>query len=182
MKFMLAAAAFALALSATASFSAGSTPTADEFRHKAMASDGFEIASSKLALKNSDSTKVKAFARLMIRDHTKTTEHLLKGSGMTKADVDKKIAPGSDGKYAANDLVDEAHADSLNKLAGEKGKDFDSDYASGQVSGHKDAVAMFEDYAKNGDDKSLKAWAKETLPTLKMHLSRAEALNGSGSM
>jgi putative membrane protein len=180
MKFVVSAAVFALALSAATALSA-STPTADDFRHKAMASDAFEIASSKLALKNSESAKVHSFARLMIRDHTKTTEHLLQGSGMTKADVDKKIAPGPDGKFASNDLVDQTHADSLNKLASGKGKDFDSDYASGQVSGHKDAVAMFGDYAKNGDDKSLKAWAKETLPTLKMHLSRAEALNGSAT-
>lgn len=181
MKLIISAAAFAIALSAAAAPSAAG-PTADEFRHKAIASDAFEIASSKLALKNSESAKVHAFARLMIRDHTKTTEHLLRGSRLTKADVNKKIAPGSDGKFAANDLVDQTHADSLNKLAGGKGKDFDSDYSSGQVSGHKDAVAMFEDYAKSGDDKSLKTWAKETLPTLKMHLSRANALNGNGSL
>ena len=38
---------------------------------------------------------------------------------------------------------------------------------------------MFEDYAKSGDNKSLKSWARTTLPTLKMHLSRAEALDRS---
>jgi putative membrane protein len=174
MKSCISAAAFALALSATTALA---TPNADEFRHKAMASDAFEIASSKLALKNSDSTRVKGFARLMIHDHTLTTEHLLPGSGMTKADVDKKITPGSGGKFASNDLVDQDHVDALNKLAGAKGKDFDSDYAGGQVSGHKDAVSMFEDYSKNGDDKSLKSWAGTTLPKLKMHLSRAETLD-----
>ena len=176
MKPFLCVGILALAFSTT---SALATPSADEFRHKAMASDGFEIASSKLALKNSENTKTKSFARLMIQDHTKTTKHLLKGSGMTKAEVDKKITRGSDGKFASNDLVDQSHADALNKLAGEKGKDFDSDYASGQASGHKDAVSVFEDYAKSGDNKSLKSWARTTLPTLKMHLSRAEALDRS---
>ena len=179
MKPLISTIAVAFALSAAAAFSA---PAADDFRHKAMASDGFEIASSKLALKNSQNSRVRSFARLMIRDHTKTTEYLLQGSGMTEAEVDKKIAPGPDGKFVPNDLVDQAHADTLNKLAGEKSKDFDSDFASGQLSGHKDAVSMFEDYAKSGDDKSLKDWAKETLPTLKMHLSRAEALNGSSNI
>lgn len=174
MKHIVAATALAFGLSVAAAFSA---PTADEFRHKAMASDAFEIASAKLALKNSENAKVHSFARLMIHDHTLTTAHLLKGSGMTKADVDKKIGPGSDGKFASNDLVDQTHADSLNKLASEKGKDFDSDYASGQVSGHRDAVALFKDYARTGDDRHLKTWAKETLPTLEMHLSRAEALD-----
>ena len=176
MKPLLCAGVLALAFSTT---SALATPSAEEFRHKAMASDGFEIASSKLALKNSENTRTKSFARLMIHDHTMTTEHLLKGSGMSNADVEKKIARGSDGKFASNDLVDQSHADSLNKLAGEKGKDFDSDYASGQASGHKDAVSLFEDYAKSGDNKSLKRWAHATLPTVKMHLSRAEALDKS---
>ena len=115
----------ALALSAGTALAA---PTTDEFRHKVMASDAFEIASSKMALGLSQNDKVKSFAKMMIHDHSLTTEHLLPGSGMTKAEVDKKIAPGSDGKYAANDLVDQSHVDMLTTLGSKKGKDFDSDY------------------------------------------------------
>jgi putative membrane protein len=153
------------------------TPSPSDFTHQAMASDAFEIASSKIALGASNSTQVKAFAKMMIHDHTLTTEHLLKGSGMTKADVEAKTAPGPDGKHAANDLVDQSHADMLDKLGREKGKDFDSDYMSDQVSGHKDAVSLFDDYGKNGDDAKLKSWARKILPKLKMHLARAEAIN-----
>ena len=171
---ILIAASVALVLSAGTAFA---WPKADDFRHKAMASDAFEIASSKMALGLSSNAKVKSFAKMMIHDHTMTTEHLLKGSGMTKAEVDKKIAPGPDGKYAANDLVDQSHADMLSKLGSEKGKDFDSDFMHGQVSGHKDAVDMFKDFSKYGDKKSMRLWARKTLPTLKMHLSKAEALD-----
>lgn len=152
-------------------------PTADEFRHKAMASDAFEIASSKMALGLSQNAEVKAFAKMMIRDHTLTTEHLLPGSGMTKAEIEKKSVPGTDGKYDANDLVDQSHADMLTTLGSKKGKDFDSDYMSDQVSGHKDAVSMFEDYARHGDRKSMKLWARKTLPTLRMHLAKAETID-----
>jgi putative membrane protein len=42
--------------------------------------------------------------------------------------------------------------------------------------GHKDAVALFEAYAKSGDDPELKSWAAKTLPHLKEHLSMAEKL------
>jgi putative membrane protein len=170
----IAVGALALGLSASATFGA---PNAGDFRHQAMASDAFEIASSKIALGQSDNGRVKAFAKLMIRDHSLTTEHLLRGSGMTQADVDAKVAPGPDGKHKANDLVDQAHADMLDKLGSEKGKDFDSDFMSDQVSGHKDAVSLFKDYAKNGDDRKLRLWARKTLPTLKMHLAKAEALD-----
>lgn len=153
------------------------TPNAADFRHQAMASDAFEIASSKIALGQSDNARVKGFARLMIRDHTTTTEHLLRGSGMTKANVDARLAPGPDGKHKANDLVDQSHADMLDKLGREKRKDFDSDYMSDQVSGHKDAVSLFEDYARHGDDRSLRHWAHKTIPTLKMHLAKARSLD-----
>ena len=76
---ILIAASVALVLSAGTAFA---WPKADDFRHKAMASDAFEIASSKMALGLSSNAKVKSFAKMMIHDHTMTTEHLLKGSGM----------------------------------------------------------------------------------------------------
>ncbi|HLY07307.1 MAG TPA: DUF4142 domain-containing protein [Rhizomicrobium sp.] len=155
------------------------TPDAADFRHRAMASDAFEIASSKIALGQSDNPRVKAFARLMIEDHSKTTAHLLAGSGMSKAEVDAKIAPGPDGRHKANDLIDQSHADMLDKLGREKGKDFDSDYMGDQVSGHRDAVSLFEDYGRHGDAKRLRHWAKETLPVLKMHLSKAQGIDRS---
>jgi putative membrane protein len=167
----------ALAATSIASGAAWATPNASDFRHQAMASDAFEIASSKIALGQSDNPKVKAFARLMIEDHTKTTAHLLAGSGMNKADVDARIAPGPDGKHKANDLIDQSHADMLDKLGREKGKDFDSDYMSDQISGHKDAVSLFEDYVHHGDNRSLRHWARKTLPTLKMHLSKAQGID-----
>jgi putative membrane protein len=154
-------------------------PDSGDFRHQAMASDAFEIASSKIALGQSENPRIKDFARLMIRDHSMTTEHLLAGSGMTKADIDAKSAPGPDGKHKANDLVDQSHADMLDKLGREKGKDFDSDYMSDQVSGHKDAVSLFEDYAHHGDNRRQRLWARRTLQTLKMHLAKAEALDKS---
>jgi putative membrane protein len=153
------------------------TPSASDFRHQAMASDAFEIASSKIALGQSNNTGVVAFAKMMIHDHSLTTKHLLMGSGMTQADVDAKVSPGPDGKHASNDLVDQSHADMLDKLGREKGKDFDSDYMSDQVSGHKDVVSLFEDYSKNGDNRNLKAWARKTLPKLKMHLAKAQAID-----
>lgn len=174
MKFHLVVAA---TLACAFAIPAAATPSAADFRHKAMASDGFEIASSKIALGKSQNPHVTAFARMMIHDHTKTTDHLLKRSGMTKADIDAKLAPGPDGRHPANDFVDQDHATMLDKLGTESGSQFDLDYMSDQVNGHKDAVSMFEDYAQNGDDPKLKAWARKTLPTLKMHLSKAQAID-----
>src|SRR6516165_9174658 len=43
----------------------------------------------------------------------------------------------------------------------------------GQV---KQAVSLFERYAKGGENGSLKAWATNTLPALRHHLEMAQAL------
>ena len=47
-----------------------------------------------------------------------------------------------------------------------------------QVSAHKDAVSLFERYAKSGDDPKLKDWAGKTLPALQHHLQMAQDLEG----
>jgi Domain of unknown function (DUF4142) len=44
-----------------------------------------------------------------------------------------------------------------------------------QVSAHKDAVSLFERYAKGGENAEPKDWAGKTLPALKHHLELAEA-------
>jgi putative membrane protein len=46
-----------------------------------------------------------------------------------------------------------------------------------QVSAHKDAVSLFERYAKSGENPKLKDWAGKTLPALQHHLEMAQNLN-----
>ena len=45
-----------------------------------------------------------------------------------------------------------------------------------QVDAHKDAVSLFERYAKGADNSDLKNWAANTLPALKHHLEMAQSL------
>jgi putative membrane protein len=65
----------------------------------------------------------------------------------------------------------------LDKLKSLNGSDFTKQYHSDQVDGHKDAVNLFQRYAKGGDNDALKAWAGKTLPTLQHHLDMANDLN-----
>src|ERR1700704_5241405 len=58
----------------------------------------------------------------------------------------------------------------LQKLKDAKPEDFAGEYDPMQVSAHKDAVSLFERYAKGGGDSKLKDWAGKTLPTLQHHL------------
>ena len=102
----------------------------------------------------------------MIEDHTKTTAQLkeMVGSGKVKATLPTAVSSSQQSM--------------LDKLKGKDGDDFNKQYKSDQVSGHKDAVSLFERYAKGGDNAELKAWAAKTLSRrLRHHLEMAQAAN-----
>jgi putative membrane protein len=123
----------------------------------------FEIQSSKLAQEKKD-TKVNDFANKMIADHTTSSEAIknLVQSGKVKADI-----PGS---------LDSKHQSMLDKLKGLNGDDFEKQYRSDQISGHKDTVDLYRRYSKGGDNADLKAFAEKTLPIVEHHQKMAEDL------
>ena len=141
----------------------GISPTTADFVKEVAISDMFEIESSKLAQDKGNAPE-KQFASQMVTDHTKTSTELkgLVSSGKVKADLPAAL--------------DSSHQTKLDKLKGGGGKDFSSDFDSIQVSAHKDAVSLFERYAKGGDNADLKNWAGKTIPALKHHLEMAQAL------
>jgi putative membrane protein len=142
----------------------GVTPSTEDFVKEVAMSDMLEIQSSKLALDKGDA-QAKSFAQHMITDHQKTTTEL---QGLVKTGA-VKVTPPSE--------LDAPHQSKLDKLKKETGRDFANSYDELQVSAHKDAVSLFERYAKGGDNPQLKDWAGKTLPTLQQHLQMAEALN-----
>jgi putative membrane protein len=141
----------------------GISPTTPDFVKEVVTSDMFEIESSKLAQDKGNAAE-KKFASQMVADHTKTSSEL------------KGLVTGGKVKADLPDALDSSHQSKLDKLKGESGKDFSSDFDSDQVSAHKDAVSLFERYAKGGDNADLKNWAGKTLPVLKHHLAMAQAL------
>ena len=142
----------------------GISPSTQDFVTEAANSDMLEIESSKLVAAKGDA-KDKAFADQMIKDHTATSAEL---KGLV-----------SSGKVQVNHpaAMDKAHGAKLDKLNSLSGADFTRAYEDMQVSAHKDAVSLFERYAKSGDNADLKAFAAKTLPHLRDHLKMAEDLN-----
>jgi putative membrane protein len=147
----------------------GVAPTTADFVKEVAISDMFEIESSKLA-ERKGSAREKSFAQQMVTDHTKTSTELkqLVSSGKVKAELPTEL--------------DSSHRSKLNKLKDASGKDFSSDYNSYQISAHKDAVSLFERYAKGGDNAELKDWAGKTLPALQHHLDMAQDLGKAPSV
>jgi putative membrane protein len=142
----------------------GITPSTQDFVTEAAQSDMFEIQSSKLALNSADAP-TKDFAQKMITDHTKTSDELKAAVGKGEAHATLPTAMSS------------SQQSMLDKLNGLHGPDFDKQYHSDQVSGHKDAVALFQRYGKGGEDAGLKSWANTTAPALEQHLKMAQDLN-----
>ena len=147
----------------------GIAPTTADFVKEVAISDMFEIESSKLAEQKGNAQE-KSFAQQMVTDHTKTSSELkqMVSSGKVKAELPSTL--------------DSSHQGKLDKLRDASGKDFSSDFDSDQVSAHKDAVSLFERYAKSGDNADLKDWAGKTLPTLQHHLDMAQELGKAPSV
>jgi putative membrane protein len=139
-------------------------PAAQDFVNKVAISDMFEIQSSQLALAKQADADTKPFAEKMVQDHQKTSSEL------------KALVDGGKVKATLPTALDSEHQKMLDELKSKSGKDFDSSYDQIQVKAHRDAVALFDAYAKGGDNPELKDWAGKTLPHLKEHLSMAEKL------
>jgi putative membrane protein len=141
----------------------GLSPATSDFIKEVAMSDMTEIAAAKIGQERG-TAEDKTFAAQMISDHTKTSAELkdLVSSGSLKANLPTALDSSSQKK--------------IDKLKNAKGEDFASDFNSMQVSAHKDAVSLFERYAKGGDNPKLKDWAGKTLPTLKHHLEMAQNL------
>lgn len=67
--------------------------------------------------------------------------------------------------------LDDTGEKEIDQLQGLSGAKFDKAYSNKQVSDHKKAIEAFEKEAKSG----LKAFAGDTVPTLKEHLKHALA-------
>jgi putative membrane protein len=121
-----------------------------------------EVAAAKIAEQKATNPKVKGFADMMVTDHGKANEALI-AIAKTK-NITLPAAPSADKQGE------------LDELSKKSASDFDKVYVDAMVDGHKKAIALFEDAAKNCKDADLKAFAAKTLPTIKGHLVAIEAI------
>lgn len=115
-----------------------------------------EVQLGRLAVERADSAEVKQFAQQMIVDHSKAGEKLEKLAQQKKVTLPPEILPQA--------------KQTKEKLAKLKGAEFDRAYVKAMVEMHEKDVAAFEAVAKTATDADVKAFAAETVPTLKHHL------------
>ena len=154
----------ALFLLAAPAFGQGRVTTEDFVKKVAM-SDMMEIQASQLALSRNPDADTKPFAEKMVKDHQQTSTEL------------KSLVESGKVKATLPTALDAEHQKKLDELKAKSGKDFDIAYDRMQQHAHEEAVALFEEYARDGDNADLKAWAAKTLPHLKEHLAMAKRLS-----
>jgi putative membrane protein len=171
LKGALAASLVAIAACGVTALTAGRVMAADtglsqhdrEFMGKAAQGGLMEVAAGKLAAKRGQNPSVRAFGQQMVTDHTAANE-------MLKSLADSK-------QMTVLDTVAPQEQAALGRLEGLNGIAFDQAYASLMVKDHVADIQEFEKEAKSGQDPDVKAFAAQTLPTLRHHLMLANQLS-----
>lgn len=135
------------------------------FVRKAAAAGEAEVTDGKLALEKAKRADVRRAAEMMVKDHGSANAKL------TTLAQKKKLATSPSSPKEAPKALDVP-----------PGGDFDNAYVASQIKAHEEAVALFEAQSEHGKDAELKAFATETLPTLRAHLSMFRNLKPAAKM
>ena len=142
--------------------SAASAQDLQTFADRAASGNRFELVSSQLALGFAQDDEVRAFAEMMMTDHTAAAEKM---GAAAEADG---ITP-----TAAISEMQQARLNELENLTGER---FDTAYVDAQLTAHDDAVALFRSFAASDEESALRDFAQQTLPVLEQHQEQVRSL------
>ncbi|MBS0422722.1 MAG: DUF4142 domain-containing protein [Proteobacteria bacterium] len=121
-----------------------------------------EVEAGKLAESKGSSQAVKDFGAMMVKDHSAANKQLEEIASTKSVDL-----PGHSG---AAQMAKKAKLEVLT------GDTFDKSYIKDQLSAHEQTVALFKKEIASGTDPEAKSFAKETLPTLRVHLKKIEEI------
>lgn len=160
----------ALAVALSSSMGTAFAATSNDFVDNAAAGGIAEIETSRLALEKSQSADIKAFANMMITDHSKANDELAALAKKNDIEVPDTTTLVKQAKEKILDMRDES---------------FDTAYANNQVKAHEETIELFKKEANTvTDDKvkgatDLKAFAQKMLPALEKHLAEAKKLQAA---
>ena len=129
------------------------------------AQGGFaEVGLSRLALERSTDNQVRQFARQMIKDHT---------------DANRRLAQLAKAKgFSLPTDMDAEHKAIMAQLEKLTASSFDEAYMRVMEIDHQRTIDLFQSEARRGQNSDLKAFASNTLPTLREHLQMVRSMRG----
>jgi len=131
---------------------------ANGFMEKAAVGGMMEVEAGKIAQAKSSNAAVKAFAAMMVADHSKANEEL-KGIAAKKSVTLPASLPE----------MEQGHLDAMGKMSG---AEFDKHYVGMMVTDHAKTVDLFKAGSKNSDA-DVSGFANKTLPTIEAHYKKA---------
>jgi putative membrane protein len=120
-----------------------------------------EIELGQLAQQKSMMIDVRELGKMMEKDHSQSMNDLTALARKKLITIPATPTPAAEEAYK--------------KLINKSETTFDKEYCTMMISGHKDAIAMFEKESRESNDADIRQWATETLPHLHMHLEHAIA-------
>lgn len=146
---------FALMLSLPLAAFAASSPDASFYKHAAEGGIS-EVDAGRLAQDKASSQQVKDFGAMMVKDHSAANEKLQALASSKSVTLPTTASVGQMATKAKLDVL--------------SGDAFDKSYVKGQIGAHRQTIALFRKEISSGQDADAKAFASETLPTLRAHL------------
>ncbi len=131
------------------------------------AANAAEVEHSKVAVQKATNADVKAFAQMMIDEHTamsKSGDELAVRLNVTPAPND-----------AVNELRDESTKD-VNDLTAKTGADVDKEYIDEQIDMHQETLDLLDRLDDNATNADLKAMIETAKPKVQQHLDRAKQI------
>jgi putative membrane protein len=141
----------------------GADSNPDATFYKKAAEGGIaEVAAGNLAQQKGNSQAVKDFGAMMVKDHSAANDKLQALAASKAIDLPTSASIGEMATKAKLDVL--------------SGDTFDKSYIKWQIKDHRGAIALFNKEIASGQDPDAKAFAGATLPTLRMHLKKINAL------
>lgn len=135
-----------------------------EFVKGAIKGNQMEVDLAEMAEGKSETKAVDEFADQLEKDHSNALDELRRLAD--KADIKMDDQPAAE------------KASMTNQLEAAKGAAFDREYVTMMVDAHKKNIAKFESMQSTATGE-LKTFIDKTLPVMREHLSKAEALQAS---
>lgn len=116
-----------------------------------------EVAAARDALPQLKNPELKRIAEMLVSDHSNANARL------------SKLAE-------AKGWPVPAPAAATPPASGTASSDFDTKWTADMIAGHERSVALYRAQAQGGEDKDLRKYASDTLPTIEHHLAELRSL------
>lgn len=135
---------------------------AAQFLTDVIQTDNAEIRFGGAAETMGSTQAVKDFGKMLVDDHTKHKDKATQIATALNVPVPQGTTADADSEY--------------NMATSMSGTGFDKDFLTAMVKGHQAAIDKFQMEAASSDPAQVTGFAKDSLPTLKKHLAKAQSL------